>query len=234
MIALPVYNISHGRLRIDDSGVYILDRDGAITWVYKRADHGSIGIAACPRSATMYTTKILKELGYDIGHEKWARDGSVGYHLAAVRPSNCLHQVRNPLYQISSMMSHKSWGFSNQLVEVDNLELLGCMQHWLGFNELLEEFCVWRYQIEQLQTVWDEFLDRIGHKKCDLPDVPLDMNKSKNLLLKLDWADLFSEDIGLAQSILDKAVEYGYDVPKGQNIITQSSGTGDSRSCIGV
>ena len=214
MIPIPVYTKTGPKIFCNNGNAYIKTREGVVTWVYKRENHGKIGVAACARSATLYTAKVLRSLGYDIGHEEWARDGSVGYHLAVIKPNNCFHQVRNPLDQISSMVEHGSWGFANDVIDVEGNGIIGCMQYWLKWNKSLESFCVWRYRIEDFPIVWDEFLDRIGHKKCDLPCISTDTNKRKKNSIHYSWADLFSKNRNLAQSILEKAKEYGYDVPE--------------------
>jgi hypothetical protein len=146
-----------------------------------------------------------------------APDGSVGYHLAIIRPKNCLHQVRHPLKQISSNIVHKQWGFIDQVIDLPNKKLLGCMQYWLIWNQMCEDFCVWRYQIEQLPEVWDEFCERIGHEKCELPDIPTNINsahRNHGDFYQYTWDDLFNEDKDLAQEIVEMAKRYGYDVPE--------------------
>ena len=213
-IDIPVYIHKSGKLQYGDGDAVLLDQTGNITWRYCGKKHNGVAIASCIRSGSQYTTKVLHKIGLNVGHEYQAPDGSVGYHLVVIRPKNCLHQVRHPLGQIASNMSHHSWGFCDQVIDLSNYSLLGCMQYWLKWNQLCEEFCVWRYQIEQFPIVWNEFLDRIGHEHCILPDVPTDTNKSKEPIHKLTWDNLFAEDRELAQEILDKANEYGYDVPE--------------------
>lgn len=221
---IPVYRRTAGTLRVNSGDVYILDNDGNITWVYLKKDHGKIGIATCARSGSRYMYKVLKELGYNVGHEKWEEDGSVGYHLAAVQPDNCLHQVRHPLKQIASMLSHRAWGFAEQAVTISNYDLLGCMQYWYKWNFLCESFCVWRYQIEKIDDVWDKILEHIGHEKCDIPDVPRDTNKSKNAIKEVTWEDLLSEDEAYTERILEMAKRYGYEVPEMDKIKYQNLG----------
>ena len=211
-----------GTLRYGDDGAYIIDDKKCITWVYKVKDHHGIGIVACARSATTYMTYLLRNLGYNVGHEKWGPDGSVGYHLVVVRPENCFHQVRDPIKQISSMMTHRSWGFCNQVIQLDNRDLKGCMQYWYLWNKLCEEFCVWRYQIEQLPIVWNEFLDRIGHEHCPIPEIPVDTNTATINKKSASWDDLFKEDRKLAQDIFNMAQEYGYDTPEMDKVEAQN------------
>lgn len=226
-IDIPIYIKLSSPVTITEDGAYLKKEDGTITWSYsgKLVTGKGIYIATAARSGSMYTTHILHALGYDIGHETVADDGSVGYHLAVIKPKNCFHQVRHPVNQISSMFAHQSWGFGNDVVDVDGRGLKGCMQYWLKWNELLEEFCIWRYQIEQFPDVWDEFLERIGHLPTLMPDVPTDTNarsiykRSENFT----WSDLCDCDRQLAQEIIDKAEKYGYEIPQGQNHIVKSS-----------
>lgn len=226
-INIPIYIKTSSPVTIIKDGAYLKKDDGTITWSYsgRQVTGKGIFIATAARSGSMYTTRVLHALGLNIGHECVADDGSVGYHLAVIKPKNCFHQVRHPIKQISSMHAHQSWGFGNDVVDVDGRGLKGCMQYWLKYNVLLEEFCVWRYQIEQFPDVWDEFLERIGYIPTPLPDVPTDTNarnKFKNCK-DFTWADLCLCDRQLAQEIEDKAEEYGYEVPQGQNLIAESS-----------
>jgi len=219
-LRIPVYIKTGPKVTYRDGHAEIRNPDGKVTWEYHGENFNGIGIAACARSGTVYMTEVLRRLGYDIGHEAMGRDGSVGYHLAVVKPSGCFHQVRNPLKQIASMHQHRSWGFMQHVIDIEGEGLLGCMQYWLGWNELIEEFAVWRYQIEQLKEVWPEFLERIGHKKCEIPNIPTNTNSNREALALTDreqieftWQDLFNCDSKLAMKIYNKAIEYGYSVP---------------------
>ena len=213
-IDIPTYGQMGGKLKVDGARVSVVNEQDSITWSYRGRDHNGIGIVACARSATMYMTYLLRELGYDIGHEVWGPDGSVGYHLVAVRPDGCFHQVRHPLKQISSMLVHRKWGFCNQVIDLPDRELKGCMQYWFAWNKLCEEFCVWRYRIESLPDIWDEFLDRIGHEPCTIPDTPIDTNAHKTDKALLTWNDLLECDRQLGHAIIDLAKKYGYDAPE--------------------
>jgi len=207
-------NIKHEKLRYGDGNAFLLNQTGDVTWKYQ--NHNGIGIAACSRSATMYMVHLLWKLGLNVAHEQQGADGSVGYHLAVIKPDNCLHQVRHPLKQISSNVAHRSWGFADQVMDLPDFGLLSCMRYWLTWNEMCEEFCVWRYQIENLPNIWDEFLERIGKTPCPLPDVPINTNTQDKYgkFKQYTWADLFNEDRQLAEAIQDKAVQYGYDTPE--------------------
>jgi hypothetical protein len=217
-IEIPVITRCGPPLTMDEGGCKVVNSKGETTWQYKGVEVTGKGIyiAACARSGTVYITEVLKELGYKIGHEATDIDGSVGYHLAVVKPDNCFHQVRHPLKQIASMLDHQSWGFMNQVIECEGRGLLGCMQYWLLWNELIEEFCIWRYRIEQLPDIWEEFLDRIDHQWEPLPEVRRKNTREDSLpcrtkeFTKLNWAQLIDCNSELAQKIYDKHLEYGY------------------------
>ncbi len=217
-IEIPVISRCGPKVKTTSDGAYIKNHEGFITWSYqgKEVTGKGIYVAACARSGTMYITKVLQKLEYDIQHEMTGSDGSVGYHLAIIKPEGCFHQVRHPLKQIASMYDHGAWGFMNQVVDVQGVGLLGCMQYSLKWNELLEEFCVWRYQLEQIKDVWSEFLERIGHSCVPIPEIE-DKNERKTSFeyTEFSWDELYECDRELAQMIYDKHLEYGY-LPEGK------------------
>ncbi len=230
---LPVYSKLGAKVEKTEHGACVKNKVGTANWTYdgRMATGRGIYICGTARSGTMYITKLLCGLGYDIGHELVEKDGSVGYHLVVIKPENCLHQVRHPLSQIASMKVHQSWGFMEDIINLPGRGLLGCMTYWLEWNELIEDIAVWRYRIEDLPNVWDEFLERIGHKKCPVPDTPKNENSStkggyceRKRYKKLIWDDLFACNRKLAQDIYDKAKKYGYS-PKGQRVSTESRTT---------
>lgn len=226
-IPIPVIGQSGGSVHITKDGAYLKNSDGVITWSYSGncVTGKGIFVAACARSGTLYTAKILTGLGYNIGHEITGPDGSVGYHLVIVKPKNCFHQVRHPIDQISSASTLSTWGIVEKIMDINPYTLLGRMQYWLVWNEMCEEFCIWRYRLEDLPNVWPEFLKRIGHKEVPIPDISTTTNSNKSFARyeKVTWADLFGENRILAQKIKDKAIEYGYTFPEmGQNETNES------------
>lgn len=221
-IDLPVYGRLGGNLHVLKDGACVKNPDGIVIWSCNN-DH-KINIAACPRSGTTYIAEVLREMGYYIGHEQQGGDGTVGYHLAVIKPENALHQVRHPLKQIASMLAHRNWGFVNEVIQEVDTELYGCMVCWLKINTMCEEFCVWRYQIEELPEVWDEFVERIGHEKCDLPDISTKIHAGKKTK-EVTWSDLLACDRQLAHDIMRKAQQYGYELPQGQSSDPESQTT---------
>lgn len=232
-ILIPVYTRFGPKIQITEDGAYTKNKKGDIAWVYQGKQVTGKGIFVCgtARAATIYITKVLETLGYDIGHEKTGVDGSVGYHLVVIKPKNCFHQVRHPLKQISSMVAHGAWGFMQDVIDINGMGLLGCMQYWLLWNELIEEFAVWRYRIENLPDVWCEFLERIDHKYEPLPDISTSINScqekticERHRHIKLTWNDLFNKNRELAQRIKNKCMVYGYsaELPQGQSEAVES------------
>jgi hypothetical protein len=209
-IQVPVYSRFGANVLHEGGELCCKDKHGKVTWAYsgKEVTGKGIYICACPRSGTLYITEVLRRLGYDIGHEKAEKDGSVGYHLAVVQPKNCFHQIRHPVKQISSMQVLSRWGFMDSVVNVSNHKLLGSMQLWLQWNDICESFCTWRYRIEDLPSVWNEFCSRIGHPYCSIPGVPTNTNTSKHN--NLTWDDLFECNRQIARKIYEKSVYYGY------------------------
>ena len=211
-IKVPVYSKFGPKVDVntEDGSAHCRGKDGRITWAYKGdiVTGKGIYIAGAVRSATKYIQKVLIELGYDIGHEKAGKDGSVGYHLAVIQPENCLHQVRHPLKQISSIQALLNWGFIDSIIDIQAKTLYGMMKVWYEWNKICESFCVWRYRIEELPDVWDEFLDRIGHPYTPLPEVSTRTNSLRHT--DLTWDDLYKCNEELAQKIYEKHIEYGY------------------------
>jgi hypothetical protein len=82
-------------------------------------------VVSTPRSATGYTAKVLTTLGLDCGHEEAFRPGKPIYHratkgiwgdaswlavphISALPPGTLvLHQVRNPISNLDSMMARR-------------------------------------------------------------------------------------------------------------------------------
>ncbi len=231
-IEIPVITRCGAPVKISKDGAYVENRRGESVWEYKGCEVTGKGIyvAACARSGTIYMTRVLEKLGYRIGHEKTDVDGSVGYHLAIIKPDNCFHQVRHPLKQISSMFDHQAWGFMNHVIECHGRGLLGCMQYWLKWNELLEEFCIWRYRLEDIANVWPEFLERIDHSFETLPDIKERNSRETNLscsckkLTTFTWEQLSACNRELARKIYDKHLEYGYSPARDREESLQSSG----------
>jgi hypothetical protein len=233
-VDIPVITRCGPVLKMTKDGAYIKNERGVISWSYQGTEVTGKGIfvATTARAGSIYTTRVLQKIGYEVAHERNGADGSVGYHLAVIKPKNCFHQVRHPLKQIASMLDHQSWGFMNQVIETHGRGLLGCMQYWLKWNELLEEFCVWRYRLEKFSEIWREFLKRIDHPYESLPEIPKEHRNTRDESLsftkreytELNWDKLFACNRDLARKIYDKSLDYGYSPARDREELVKIAG----------
>lgn len=162
------------------------------------------------RCGTKSFARYLQELGYDVGHERDRKDGTVAWFRAFPafvdpwdRPlqqyafKTVLHLVREPLSVIGSWVygkptrrRHQSWAFVEKHLKLPMQwsPLKKGMTHWFRWNE--------RCELLASQTLLVE----------DLPCEVLNTSKHRTLSLN----DLFDEDENLAQDIARKARAYGY------------------------
>ena len=147
------------------------------------------------RSGTRYTALLLSELGLDVRHESLGSEGIVSWYAATDSdavpygpPSSRLvfrhvfHQVRHPLRVIPSLatLRPETWAFVARHVPCspDDPPLVRCAKLWLHWNLLAERRAEWRYRIEDLPDIFDEFCRRFG-VPCDrraLERLPRDVN----------------------------------------------------------
>jgi len=190
-------------------------------------------IVGCGRSGTMYTARLLNSFGLDIGHERIGPDGAIGWALAGSVPfrnhrgempdprayewGTILHQVRNPLDAIASMMTHHRRVFEYMERELA-LEPLGprlrrAARAWLAWNRHCEQLAAWTYPIEEIRPdSWhtDKLAAKVGVK---VPRTWLDLPQTLNHRehRAITWADLGRWPI-LAFGIVEAARDYGYRV----------------------
>ena len=159
-------------------------------WSYRR-----FLVTGSGRSGTRYTASLLGALGLDVRHESLGSEGVVSWYVAADAdtvpygpPSSRLvfrhvfHQVRHPLRVIPSLatLRPETWAFVAHHVPCppDDPLLVRCAKLWLHWNLLAERRAEWRYRIEDLPDIFDEFCRRFG-VACDrrvLERVPRDLN----------------------------------------------------------
>ncbi|MCD6422278.1 hypothetical protein J7L13_02955 [bacterium] len=192
-------------------------------------------ITGCPKSGTMYIATVLSKLGLNFKHEEFARDGCAdwrlapGYlaepwdgdtHLYNFKDPLILHQVREPLSNMSSCqkIDENAWKYICRYIPLSMEDSLirRCMGVYYYWNKLADKISVWRYRIEDLDDIFDEFCERIGHpelssKKDVLKEVPKNINTAKPYR-ELTWKDLEREDEELAEKVMKLAEEYGYEI----------------------
>ncbi len=172
-------------------------------------------IIGCGRSGTMYTVKLLQELGFDIQHEVMGSDGMVSWfatfedccclpkeHLPPVKHSDfiILHQVRHPVETIASIQTFTERSWQRVCMRVPEISLrdpllVRCMKYWYHWNSIAEEKAVLTYRVESL--------DRL-----DTQRVSKRINQREHS--ELTWADLKSVHSALCESVREVADRYGY------------------------
>ena len=131
-------------------------------------------VTGCGRSGTKYTAELLQKLGLDVRHEEMGADGISTWCMAVdsedspwgggrrnIRFDARLHQVRHPLRVIPSLTTFTapSWDFIAQHIPcaADEPILIRAAKYWYYWNLEAEKIATWRYRIETLPNVFQEF-----------------------------------------------------------------------------
>jgi hypothetical protein len=170
---------------------------------------GRIAITGSPRSGTHYTAACLNELGLEIGHERWSRDGCVDCFLP-IKPQQpnpddvIWHQTRHPLGVIGSLaragfpgpkVADKiGWWPYEGGAKGSWLTVATRMRFWLDWTAVCDEYASWRYRVEDM-PYW-RF------------NTPLGQNSREHD--RLSWGDLFDADETLALEVIARAENYRY------------------------
>lgn len=192
-----------------------------------------IAVIGCARSGTTYTSVLLNKLGLVVGNEKMLRDGVVSWEWAAkdfnrirTEPGQwlteddftILHQIRNPLDNISSAMTLSS---SSQAIIVEHCKarsemskLCKMMAFWVSWNQMCERRAAMTYRIEDLEygtETYRRFCSAVGVE-------PREVKLSKRINSRhheaLTWDDLYDESPRWAAEVYAAAGLYGYEAPK--------------------
>jgi hypothetical protein len=190
-------------------------------------------ITGCGRSGTHFTSRLLREMGLDVPHERVGKDGVASWkhivsgtfvYLRKNREAEIdstgfdriLHQVRHPLKVISSMQtfSDSTWHHMAKFIDLDlkAKPVKRAMQAWVHWNRLVESKAHWRFQIEQLQDRFEEFCQQAGLPVQLMPHVPHEARDSRKARFRpVDWQELKKCDPDLAEEVRQLAVAYGYE-----------------------
>jgi hypothetical protein len=188
-------------------------------------------VTGCGRSGTRYLTFVLRRLGLDVRHEEIGRDGTASWCLAVNPDSapwgpaataadfdNVFLQIRHPLSVIASCASlrQESWQFISEHIECPAGEpiILRAAKYWFYWNERAEEIATWRYRIEELDDVFDEFCHRlrVEARRSVLERVPADVNTRRRgrgvhlydefcELLRVDGSPRVRQRLGTAEAV---------------------------------
>jgi hypothetical protein len=186
-------------------------------------------IVGCGRSGTTYTSKKMKSLGIDIGHERLKKDGISSWYLVSdqfkvpLGPNfeqikkltlPIVHQVREPLQCISSMLAigRISYEFLSNEIPIDfenDSKILRAMKYWYYWNLKAESKAIFTYQIEEFSQILDELLE-IGQFSLSTEKFKTDVNTNSRKHIDLAWSDLNKEDENLCHKIKELGRKYGY------------------------
>jgi hypothetical protein len=188
------------------------------------------------RSGTHYTAALLREMGLDVGHETVGRDGAASWKHAVSGTfvvkkrfrrarvteidskifETVLHQVRDPLKVVASMQTfgEATWSYMAQhtSVSMEQPVLARAMLGYIEWNRLVEARAEWRFRIEALPEVFDEFCRRAGVEPMAMPEVPREKRDARGArYTPVTWEDLSAADASLASELEAMARAYGYD-----------------------
>jgi hypothetical protein len=196
-------------------------------------------IIGCGRSGTKYISSLLRELGVDIGHEKYGVHGishwyfTPGHHMTKApwgAPGilfgdydykHIFHQIRNPLDAISSITTFTppSWAWLSQWVPLKKTDTIlhKSMKYWYHWNVMAEKNAHWSYRVEDFSIIFEKFFNIIDRSELLNPD-SIKVLKSYSTTVnsrphsKVTWKDLQREDYVLCSRIVESANKYGYKI----------------------
>jgi hypothetical protein len=146
-----------------------------------------IAVIGTGRSGTNFFAAVLNELGRDVQHEKFGKDGIASWCLVAdcedavygpggnQLDSNFIvgHQLRNPLEAIGSLttFNRASWSFisenSPSIEKMPRGILQRAMLHWLDWNERAGEKSNFTWRLEDLKNGVPEIMEALGWDVSD-------------------------------------------------------------------
>lgn len=187
------------------------------------ANHGPgihdrlLGVIACPRAGTLYTSRVWRKAGVRVGHEYVDRDGTVSFLFAVDAPEypympwskphgrvahvgerraqfrfkNLWHQIRHPLKSIGSMslvVSKAQWNWLAAFVDLPSREN-GTVYASMVFWLRWNQLC-------QRQADWTYRIEDMEEVWCEMTDrvvrkpIPLpEVSKTTNRNLR--WSKPF-------------------------------------------
>lgn len=197
-----------------------------------------ICILSSGRSGTTYTSNLLNALGVDVGHEKVGERGMIGcnWYEFLDRPkyrgkfTRRLHQVREPIACIRSMLTLKNGIFSRieSVVGAPKLhpneelrKVHRAASVYMRFNHLMASKASWTYRVEDLKfgsAVYDNLCNIFDVPRGTRPRIlrlPLNINtRPKAGVPEVSWEILKKIDESLSDGIMSMAESYGYTYEK--------------------
>ena len=184
-------------------------------------------IGSTAKSGTHYTTEFLNRLGIQVQHEYPGRDGIVTWYTFGtplgfpsqlnidVDNSICLHQTREPLTTISSLMrlDDDSWRYIRRAMAMDLARplLQRAMEYYYFWHKSLED-CTFQYQVEEITELLDILdLFEVSYDRSKI-DWALQTDKlgATPQKAELRWKDLLYTNPDLYLDIREMGERYGY------------------------
>ena len=188
-------------------------------------------ITGCGRSGTTFSSKVLRQMGLEIGHERLKKNGISSWYMVSQKkkvelgPSLydlekfekiIIHQVREPLPAISSMLStgSPSWRFLSYEIPIDienDSKILKAMKYYFYWNKQTENITNIRIKAEEFTLSIEKILKE-HNLNYNSGTVNIDKKTKVNTRKhnQLSWQDLTKEDEILAEKIKKLGEEYGY------------------------
>ena len=190
----------------------------------------NILITANPRSGTHHIARVINAMGHSCTFEKRNLNGftSSWKHIVSgefekpcpetkieCKFDKIIHQVRHPLKVIASSMS--LWTMSmnyissfmdlpDPIVNRDNT-LLNCMISWIEWNKIIEKKADWRYRIEDIYNIQEEWCEEL---EIPFQIIPQLRHSNTREHKELTWDDLYNTNKNWAKLVKDMAKRYGY------------------------
>lgn len=206
--------------------------------LFSNEDIKDLLITGCGRSGTTFTADYLKACGFDISHESaQGTQGCVSWPMAVKYYSpftpypvntcfrHVFHQVKDPLDVISSFYTNlpnlnlQEWHFIRtfipEILFFHDSALTHCAKYWYYWNLKAEQISEWRYRIEDIHLILDEFETRSGfHLDPEILDsLPKTINHWKLIDRKITWNDLrMALSPEFFQNLQEMAQRYGYPI----------------------
>jgi len=192
----------------------------------------NILITGHPRSATHHIARIINAIGHSCTYEKRNPKGftaSWKHIMSGEFDKPCpetnivcdfdkiIHQVRHPLKVIASSVTlwEMSMNYISKFVYLpdpiknrDNT-ILNCMTSWIEWNKIIEEFVNWRYRIEDIYNIQEEWCNELEIPYKEIPKLSHSNTRKHK---ELTWDDLYEVSSYKTEAIKKMAKYYGYEV----------------------
>ncbi|MGC3967590.1 MAG: hypothetical protein QM775_09535 [Pirellulales bacterium] len=186
-------------------------------------------VVGCPRSGTVFTSRVLRRNGFDVRHERMVPSGTVDA-MSVIRrlPDDALvlHQVRHPLSAIRSMQT-LTLGTLRRLAranavlasDIEKRRLEVCARIWLFHNAQCAALALATFQVES-DDDWNRACDFVGLRRMSRVGVHTTTNTRRQ---KQEFKNIYAKNLTIdelhcaagslvAAAIVRQAVSFGYPI----------------------